>query len=93
MTPRTFRDVNMPEDCGENARFSLVEAAILDICDRLAVLENSGKIRRRSPRRLTARQILTNRLGRDLGAITAMPRDLRRALYRLALQLNREGRK
>jgi len=38
---------------------------------------------------MTARQIIEARLGRPLGPIAAMPRDLRRALYLLALQLNR----
>jgi len=36
---------------------------------------------------MTARSILENRLGRPLGPIAAMPRDLRVAMYRLALQL------
>jgi hypothetical protein len=35
----------------------------------------------------TARSILESRLGRPLGPIAAMPRDLRTAMYRLALQL------
>lgn len=35
----------------------------------------------------TARQIIEARLGRPLGAIAAMSRDLRRAMYLLALQL------
>ena len=39
---------------------------------------------------MTARQIITARLGRGLGPLAAMPRDLRRALYLLALQLNRK---
>jgi len=38
---------------------------------------------------LTARQIIEARLGRSLGPIATMPRDLRRALYLLALQLVR----
>jgi len=38
---------------------------------------------------MTARQIITSRLGRDLGPLRTMPRDLRLALYLLALQLNR----
>lgn len=38
---------------------------------------------------MTARQIITARLGRDLGPLATMPRDLRRALYLLALQLQR----
>ena len=36
---------------------------------------------------MTARSILESRLGRPLGPIAAMPRDLRNAMYRLALQL------
>ena len=40
--------------------------------------------------RLTARHIITARLGRDLGPLAAMRLDLRRALYLLALQLNRK---
>jgi hypothetical protein len=35
----------------------------------------------------TARAIIEARLGRPLGPIAAMPRDLRTAMYRLALQL------
>lgn len=42
---------------------------------------------------MTARQIIEARLGRDIGPIATMPRDLRRALYLLALQLNRKGSK
>lgn len=38
---------------------------------------------------MTARQIISARLGRDLGPLATMPRDLRRALYLLALQLQR----
>ena len=38
---------------------------------------------------MTARQIIEARLGRPLGPIATMPRDLRRALYLLALQLVR----
>ena len=38
---------------------------------------------------MTARQILTARLGRDLGPLATMPRDLRAAVYALALQLQR----
>lgn len=41
------------------------------------------------PRR-TARQIIESRLGRSLGPIATMPRDIRRALYLLALQLVRK---
>lgn len=36
---------------------------------------------------MTARSILEARLGRPLGPIATMPRDLRVAMYRLALQL------
>jgi len=36
---------------------------------------------------MTARSILENGLGRPLGPIADMPRDLRTAMYRLALQL------
>lgn len=38
---------------------------------------------------MTARQIIEARLGRPLGPLTTMPKDLRRAIYLLALQLNR----
>lgn len=37
---------------------------------------------------MTARQIISARLGRDIGPLATMPRDLRRALYLLALRLN-----
>lgn len=37
----------------------------------------------------TARSILEARLGRALGPIRAMPRDLRRAMFLLALQLTK----
>ena len=37
----------------------------------------------------TARQIIEARLGRPLGPIRDMPKDLHRAMYLLALQLNR----
>lgn len=40
--------------------------------------------------RMTARQIIEARLGRSLGPVATMPRDLRRALYLLALQLVRK---
>jgi len=40
--------------------------------------------------RMPARQIIEARLGRSLGPIADMPRDLRRALYLLALQLVRK---
>lgn len=36
---------------------------------------------------MTARQIIEARLGRDLGPLATMPRDIRRAVYLLALQL------
>lgn len=36
---------------------------------------------------MTARQIIETRLGRPLGSVATMPRDVRRALYLLALQL------
>lgn len=36
---------------------------------------------------MTARSILESRLGRPLGPIATMPRDLRVAMYRLGLQL------
>lgn len=38
---------------------------------------------------MTARQIIEARLGRDIGPLSTMPRDLRDALYRLALQLQK----
>jgi hypothetical protein len=43
---------------------------------------------------MTARQIIEKRLGRDLGPLKDMPRDLRDAIYRLALMLQKikEGR-
>ncbi len=37
----------------------------------------------------TARQIISERLGRDLGPLATMPSDLRRAIYMLALELVR----
>lgn len=37
----------------------------------------------------TARSIIEARLGRDLGPIAAMPRDIRKALYLLALHMNK----
>jgi hypothetical protein len=40
--------------------------------------------------RLTARQIIEARLGRPLGPLATMPKDLRRAVYLLALQLVRK---
>lgn len=39
--------------------------------------------------RMSAREIITARLGRDLGPLATMPRDLRNAIYLLALQLQR----
>lgn len=39
---------------------------------------------------MTARQIIETRLCRSLGPIATMPRDIRRALYLLALQLVRK---
>ena len=39
---------------------------------------------------MTARQIIESRLGFCLGSIATMPRDLRRALYLLALALNKQ---
>lgn len=41
-----------------------------------------------APRR-TARQIIEARIGRPLGPLSTMPADLRRALYLLALQLQK----
>lgn len=38
---------------------------------------------------MTARQIIETRLGRDPGTLATMPRDMRRAMYLLALQLQR----
>ena len=38
---------------------------------------------------MTARQIIEARLGRLLGPLATMARDLRNAIYRLALQLVR----
>lgn len=38
---------------------------------------------------MTDRPIIETRLGRDLGPLATMPKDLRRALYLLALQLQR----
>jgi len=39
---------------------------------------------------MTARQIIERRLGRNLGPLATMPRDLRNAIYRLALTLQKE---
>jgi hypothetical protein len=36
---------------------------------------------------MTAREIITARLGRDLGPVATMPRDLRRSLYLLGKAL------
>ena len=38
---------------------------------------------------MPARQIIEARLGHSIGAIADMPRDIRRALYLLALQLQK----
>mgnify|MGYP000914449888 CR=1 FL=1 len=38
---------------------------------------------------MTARAILTARLGRDLGPLATMPIDLRKAMFRLALQIQK----
>lgn len=38
---------------------------------------------------MTSREIITARLGRHLGPLATMPRDLRRAIYLLALQLQK----
>lgn len=38
---------------------------------------------------MSARKIITARLGRDIGPLATMPIDLRRGLYLLALQLQR----
>jgi hypothetical protein len=40
---------------------------------------------------MTARQIIEARLGRSLGPLATMPRDLRRAIYLLALHLQRQS--
>lgn len=42
---------------------------------------------------MTARQIIERRLGRALGPVRDMPTDLRRAVYRLALELQKRGGK
>lgn len=42
--------------------------------------------------KLTARQIIEARLGRPLGPLATMPRDLRTAIYLLALQLVRNAK-
>jgi hypothetical protein len=39
---------------------------------------------------MTARETLNARLGRDIGPLATMPRDLRTALYNLARVMNRE---
>lgn len=39
----------------------------------------------------TARDIIQKRLGRDLGPIKTMPKDTRKAVYLLALQLQKES--
>jgi hypothetical protein len=38
---------------------------------------------------MTARRIIETRLGRPFGPLATMPRDLRRAIYKLALHLQR----
>jgi hypothetical protein len=42
---------------------------------------------------MTARSILETRLGRPLGPLATMPRDLRTAIYFLALQLAKPNRR
>jgi hypothetical protein len=42
------------------------------------------------PQCRTARQIIEARLGKPLGPLATMPKDLRRAVYLLALQLVRK---
>lgn len=39
---------------------------------------------------MTAREIIQARLGRDLGPLATMPSDLRRAIYLLALALQKQ---
>lgn len=41
---------------------------------------------------MTARSILESRLGRSLGPVACMPRDTRKALYNLALQLVKQSK-
>lgn len=50
-------------------------------------LENLRTIAADPLPRKTAREIIEARLGRDLGPIRDMPRDTRRALYRVAKTL------
>jgi hypothetical protein len=50
-----------------------------------AIVNHRNGIAKEVP--MTARSILESRLGRPLGPIATMPRDLRVAMYRLALQL------
>tara|TARA_R100000951_G_scaffold104367_1_gene97500 strand:- start:55 stop:201 length:147 start_codon:yes stop_codon:yes gene_type:complete len=45
------------------------------------------------PTRITARRVLEARLGRKLGPISIMPRDIRKALFFLALQLNNKSKR
>ena len=42
------------------------------------------------PTRITARSILEARLGRKLGPVNTMPKDIRRAMFFLALQINKQ---
>lgn len=42
---------------------------------------------------MTARQIIEARLGRPLGPLATMPKDLRRAVYLLALQIVKRNAK
>lgn len=41
---------------------------------------------------MTPRQIIEARLGRELGPLATMPRDLRQAIYLLALRMVERGR-
>ena len=47
----------------------------------------------RGPQATTARETIEARLGRPIGPLSDMPRDLRRALYLLALEKQRWGRR
>lgn len=58
---------------------------IFPVCNSTGLDKDTAS---RSERRImTARQIIEARLGRPLGPLATMLRDLRRALYLLALQL------
>jgi hypothetical protein len=57
---------------------------------RLAAYARLAAIAADPAPRLTARQIIEARLGRSLGPLSTMPKDQRRALYLLALQLVRK---